>query len=593
MHRHFLISTTELNADEIPDKMHLLFNNEILYFYSTPGSYYEDTNVKVFYDGYILPRLGETDNFNFNSETDHILNGLAVYGCKFIEKIKGIFFIIICYADKAFLYTDHFGLYRFFYCSCRQNITISNNFNILAKLCDTIIPDSSSLLMRCLFHRNINGVTSFKNIYQSIPATSFEISSEGLIKNKYWETSLLLEDNLNPGRNLEFSDFAELLQQNFNLLNSCLKPDNHAITLTGGKDSRTGLATLLSMGINPFGFTYGDPDSKDAVYAKKISEVVPIKHYVYKPPDTSEWFDLITREIIRSGNPEISINRAHRLFSFKEMSALTGEKTAFYPGYMAGEFLMGIYYDDLIFTRFMTNFWDSSTLDPIDEKLNEYYHRFNYHEIDEIKEKIFQLGILKKGFSIKEKQFYGMFEIGIPHHYQDVFLAGLYFNYVYPFFIDIDFLEALFKSRFSFLNTDNNSINPFKRYKLYEFNLNIQHMLFPELDKIPFGKKGSYNTEEFLKGRVYWTLAKSFRYIFQHKKYPVNYTYGPVYRNFLAGVLTKLELDRNNIIHEYFDVARALSDLFKINGYTGEKDIKKFADIVMLYLQFDALQNEI
>ena len=184
------------------------------------------------------------------------------------------------------------------------------------------------------------------------------------------------------------------------------------------------------------------------------------------------------------------------------------------------------------------------------------------------------------GLSEKMQAFYGIFEIGIPHHSQDVHLSAGYWDYPYPVFLDIDFLEMLFRSRYSFLHKDNSSRNLLKRHGLYSLSMQLQHLLYPGLDLVPFGKRGTYNTREYLMGPLSWSAVKGFRYVSDRKKYPPSFAYGDTYRSFLTGWLEKAG-DRRYMINDYFDTEKALEALIASPPLTAERQLHKFSNIVM------------
>jgi asparagine synthetase B (glutamine-hydrolysing) len=70
----------------------------------------------------------------------------------------------------------------------------------------------------------------------------------------------------------EIKDIAEtiyaIVTENIENLND----SDISLTLTGGMDSRLILAALLKAGVKPNCFTFGNPESKDVVFAKEISE---------------------------------------------------------------------------------------------------------------------------------------------------------------------------------------------------------------------------------------------------------------------------------------------------------------------------------
>ena len=70
-----------------------------------------------------------------------------------------------------------------------------------------------------------------------------------------------------------------------------------------------------------------------------------------------EWFEDEASRIVADLNPEINIHRSHRNYAFAQAAESTGSDAAFYTGYLGGELLMGIYFDDLIFTDFLKEIW--------------------------------------------------------------------------------------------------------------------------------------------------------------------------------------------------------------------------------------------
>ena len=569
------------------DKSFLLIKKFFSYnFYCQVANLFFDfDDLSIFIKGYVIPRNNFFNKYKQYNPFELIRELYSQYGNEFVEYIKGNFIILIFESEKIKIFTDHFGLNSCFY-SFDQNISaISDSINLLLKENIVLEPDKISLATKTILHRNIPGFTLYKGIFQTTPGSYIELNKKKAIISTYWTPDLLLQDQSVSDEYHSFFYYADLLKTNFYNFITYLTPEAHSITLTGGKDSRTGLAALKTLGINPFGFTYGNKESKDAVYAGKIANRISLKHYVFTPSHTEDYFYEAADEIISLGNPEISIHRSHRLNAFKEMAKITGPNSAYYTGYMAGEFLMGVYYDDLVFTKFITSFWESSNKQSIEPLLKQYFHKSGTVHTDDILMRFSKLRSYSPDLSTQMRQFFGMFEIGVPHHCQDVFLSGQFFKYVYPFFIDIDFLDSLFRGPYSFFYVDTKAKNPFKRYKLYEFNLNIQHILWPEMDDIPFGKKGSYSTREFLKGSFYWSLIKTLRYFFQRKKYPESYVYKSPFINFLRNNLTSLLKDKDNPLHQFYDIPQALSQISNLALPSAESPLHKFSNIVTLYRQ--------
>jgi hypothetical protein len=584
MNNHFAIVDNRIACSE--PSLYLVKNSGCYNVYCSSSECFDDIDdLVVFLKGYVVPRNNIFDQFKKHGHLELIKELFSQHGNEFVNYIKGNFIVVIIVKDEIKIFTDHFGLNSCFYKFDERITAFSDSIDLLNKVGVELVPDNISLATKSIIHRNIPGFTLYKGIYQTTPASYIKLNKNKFIISNYWTHDTLLKYQVDSSRSHDFAQYADFVKTNFNNFVSYLKPEAHTITLTGGKDSRTGLAALKSVGITPYGFTYGNKDSIDAVYARNLAGKITLEHYVFYPTCSEDWFDQITDEIISFGNPEISIHRAHRLNAFREMSQVSGPKSAYYAGYMAGEFLMGAYYDNLIFTKFLTDFWDHSTQQPLEPILKKYFHVPDSVHLDDILERISKLKALDLALPKEMHQFYGMFEIGVPHHGQDIFLAGQYFDYVYPFFIDIDFLEALFTSPYSFFFTDNKSKNLLKRYKLFELNLNIQHILCPQMDDILFGKRGSYNSKEFLRGRLYWSLVKSLRYIFQRQKYPPSFVYDSSFIKFLLTNLKALQNDANNMLHEFYDVPKAISQISNVALPAAEGSLHRFSNIVMCYRQ--------
>ena len=120
---------------------------------------------------------------------------------------------------------------------------------------------------------------------------------------------------------------------------------------------------------------------------------------------------------------------------------------------------------------------------------------------------------------------------------------------------------------------------------MYEFNLQMQHRLCPDMDHVPFGKRGSYSTAEFLRGKYYWTAVKATRYFLQRRKYPPTYVYDERFRTFLLNQLQALYSEKNHILHHHYDVDAAIEAIQHITGNASEGALHRFSNIVLLYHQ--------
>ncbi|MFB6340641.1 hypothetical protein ACE1ET_02910 [Saccharicrinis sp. FJH62] len=586
MREDFLVTYKRSDSPDI-GRLTLQYDSNEIKLYCNSGSLIQIGDIQIFIDGYILPRdiiFDEYSKYDPHSLV-HVL--YKKFDDDFILNIKGFFCIIILDSYQVKIFNDQLGLYPCYYTSGLKSIDrISNSVDLLKSDGFTLKPDYSSIVIKSLIHRNVPGKTTFEGLEKFLPATCLRINDQSVLKSQYWKYTSLLELKKKK-RASSFENEANFMNRLFSQFLQYLNPDKQYISLTGGKDSRTGLAALKSLSKNPVGFTYGNPMSRDVIYAGLLADSVKIDHYIIEPESSVDYFEDAVSDIVKLGNPDINLFRLHRFNAFKKVSDKSDSQSAYFAGYMAGEILMGIYYDNLIFTNFITDFWENGSLNSIADIAYNYFIKDQCFDDKAVLDDLHKLECLNPDLSRSMKQFHGLFEIGIPHHAQDIFISSNYFSYTYPFFLDIDLLEDLFYGNFNLFHTDNTTKNPFKRYALYAYNLNIQHLLFPQMDQVPFGKRGSYNTREYLRGSFYWSVIKTIRFFTERKTYPPSINYDETFRQFLLQWLNQINSDRNSELHMSFNIEEAISELSLISGTTQEGILHKYSNIVMLYMQLN------
>ncbi|MBK7490507.1 MAG: hypothetical protein IPI74_12100 [Bacteroidales bacterium] len=128
-------------------------------------------------------------------------------------------------------------------------------------------------------------------------------------------------------------------------------------------------------------------------------------------------------------------------------------------------------------------------------------------------------------------------------------------------------------------------MNPFRRHSLFRINMGVQHILCPELDTVPFGKRGTYNIREYLRGPLAWSLVKGYRYLNDRIKYPPSFSYGKEYVDFLAGELEEARSGRSPA-GRYYDLERAVRGLDGLEFPLQEKDLHKYSAIVAFHIMY-------
>lgn len=581
-------------AEKVPIMNHfpnLAFKSDHYLLLTNDEGYKLINATGIYINGYVLPR-------NQNFQRDKNLNPhklvRKVYEDYFSEIgnfIKGIFIIIIWEQDVIRIYTDHLGLNKAFYFIGPDGLYLSNSLKYLKATGLRMEYDNVSISLQSLFHRVPYKYTVLKKIYKTSFGTNILLDGKEInIKNYFDPENLLIKKEYIPG--LSYLEFADSFKENIKNFYEYLKPSDSLITLTGGKDSRTILTALLNLGKFPKSFTYGNDLSQDSIFARNVADAVGLSHYIINPELSINWIEEQAKKIVNINNPEINIHRSHRLFSFSELAKISDPDACCYTGYLGGELLMGIYPDNLIFTNFLLDFWRKRKIPKLRIRLADYFHKDPSLLEDSILERMNEFKFMNSQLSSDILTFYGIFDIGVLHHSQDVTLAKTIWKYPYPVFLDIDFLKLLFNSRFSFFNSSNNTLNLFKRYSLFELSMNMQHILFPALDKVHFGKKGIYNVEEYLKGPLYWSAIKGYRYLNQKKRYPPPFSYNEQYTDFLRVNFKTIISDKSTALSCFYETGKALNNLDSSVSLFSESQLHKYTNIVMFYLFENALINE-
>ena len=523
---------------------------------------YKSTDFHLVVFGNPWPRF---ENQDFNKPTkgiDWLVTLIQTYGQTFINYVKGDFVIFLEIEKVIYIFNDHFGISSIYYNS--EKAILSDDYNFLQKISTTFDPDA--IAQHILYNRTLGEKTYDACVVNKGGANAIEYSANSFNFKTYWNYKNL---QVKSSKKYSLQNLIEFCDSNISFFYRWFKVDSTYVTLTGGKDSRSALSILLKQGITPIGINYGNPASKDVVFAMELAEKIGIEcHNSNVDSNSKEYFSLID-ELIKS-NSMTSIHRAHRLAAFKAIGKENDTFKVLFNGYLGGELLMGIYPDKLVFTENIL-----SSLNKVKLKSST-----NFFEKEHVK---IRINHQEKNDVKIENELDAIFRIGIKHHLQDIHLAKKYCNYVFSFFLDVDFVERIFQSQFNFTQVDNQSLNLFKRYNLYRLNCELQYQLAPILRTIPFAKKGNYTVNDYKKGPLFWSVKKVFNHL-KESKYPPNFVYSTNYRNWLIEQIEYIKSDQNSIIHSYFNVSEALQSLKELSKPSySESEMLYYSRIWMFY----------
>ncbi|MBN2285927.1 MAG: hypothetical protein JXI43_05725, partial [Tissierellales bacterium] len=303
-----------------------------------------------------------------------------------------------------------------------------------------------------------------------------------------------------------------------------LKPSGITMTLTGGNDTRMILAALLNLGIKPNTFTFGNPESLDAITARKVADSQKLKyqtHYIDNPDPS--WLTRRGIEIIDKGNSLLNIHRAHRLDAIKREMESNSANEMIFVGDMGGEYTHGFSYTDYITSK-LFRLWKQDdkafNIELIKTLLKEGYFNEDKVNLDQI------YTILCEQPFIHNKGKFGNFHVeyyldAAVHHTQDMNLYLKNLKYLVCPFMDVDYLEVLFSSPYHMpLNEGDAKKNHIMEIWKPNLRLTVTHILAPELSDIEYGKKGYYSANEFFGNKFVILLKRIYRYKFKCKLTP-------------------------------------------------------------------------
>lgn len=552
---------TNLNQFEKNDAWNSFFTN-------IPAIPFQGDNTNSFYiDGYVLPRLSIYEEYKNMSPIELMNNLYHKYGLDFIHYIKGIFTIILFNDKKLFIFNDRHGLQKYFIYQSNNKFIISNTLKFISEKVRLSFSKENAAIY-CLLEHFVEGITLFKELTFSKPASTLIIDKNGkLILDNYWHQSELLTLELKYYTYHEIAQHWKDIIQNY--LES-LKPKKVTMTLTGGNDSRMVLAGLLSAGTLPNAFTFGNPESYDGIFARKVADAVKLNYHNYFVSNpTKEWFNEYAKKIVPIGNSLINIHRAHRLHAIEREIKNNPDNEMIMCGFMGGDYIKGIIYDDYITAKIM-RLWKYSAKSDVD-KIKEI---FNNYEIDHTNintDFVFQyltsLPYFNRDISIKDREFYYLFNvIGSAHDWQDSTIFASKIKYLVNPFMDIDFLEILFSSKYSMMNKDNSADNFFKKLLYPEFVVNLTHILAPQLSNIPYAKKGFYSNNEFLSNFTVYFMKRIWRYKLK-SHFPKNFPYQIWMKYFVQEQLKELHQD----ISSFINIENLLKNLDLETGISTEE----------------------
>ncbi|MFX0203943.1 MAG: hypothetical protein ACFFCW_48215 [Candidatus Hodarchaeota archaeon] len=529
--------------------------------------------VIILLDGYVLPRMKCFERYKAYHDEDLIFRLFQRYQFDFIDYVKGLFVLILAIDGNFHVYSDHLGIRKFFYIiKDHRSVIITSNLKHIAANTQLDI-DATNLFINILFNHYIDGRTAFKNVFYSQPASRITLSAENIAFDNYWDVDALLEARRGAYSINFMADFFKSLTRSYV---EYFKPAQISLSITGGLDCRQIMAALLANSVAPRTYTYGHLDAIDVHYGRQVAKQMGLEHSHYYPRIVSKnWYQPLVNEIVEKGNSITSIHRAHRLYAIKHESS---KCDLMFLGYMGGEIVRGNWPDDLITSAFMRLYWQGKKCpaDLIIEHARQNFYKLQGINLQELQSHLASLRFI--GHSSKINNFYFLFLVQAFLHYaQDLNLFSHYIKYVVPIFIDIDYLEKIFNSRYSMLFRANLTKSKIRRFKSTYFSCYMIDKMWPRLGAIVLSK--GYSPRELLSNKILMLIKRQYR-IIRQKTFAPSFKYGTWYYDFFMG-----HMPACNEVKRFFDVDHALEAIANYSHvFSDERSCLPFTRIIELQL---------
>ena len=254
--------------------------------------------INIFYNGeiYNSNKLKETyfknDRFQSIGDGEILLKLYEKFGINFLEKVKGMFSIVISdeINSKIYLVRDRFGIKPLYFHKNNtiNEITFCSEIHPIFKNPKVAKIQNDKEIFKNLKYGIYNSTeeTWFKNIYQVKPGYFIEIKKNNFREHKYYK----LEDKIDESE--DFSDKKNFYQWS-RLINSKIKESfkEHSLSdvetgmhISGGEDSAIlgNISQFFNKPISAFTFDFELQEFGESRQAKLVAERFKIKHYIHK-----------------------------------------------------------------------------------------------------------------------------------------------------------------------------------------------------------------------------------------------------------------------------------------------------------------------
>ena len=212
-------------------------------FITVDGKYVLAYNGEIYNYKSLKTQLKTPYEYRTDSDTELLINGLAIEKENFINKIEGMF--SFSFYDKnsneMLIARDSFGIKPLYYHYNEDRLIFSSEIKTL--LLDNSVKvevDYDALKEVFLLGYNMDPNTCFKNIHRLRPGHFMKINRDGIKIEEYWSVFELLNNNTNV-------DWLDIFDESIRM--HCLSDVSIGSLLSGGIDSNLILRSMKNQGL--------------------------------------------------------------------------------------------------------------------------------------------------------------------------------------------------------------------------------------------------------------------------------------------------------------------------------------------------------
>ena len=285
--------------------------------------YNEDSTILIMMDGELHARDRVKEKLRLagyviqtDSDAELLLHLYEQKGEAFVHDLKGWFLALIhdTKAAKTLILNDCFGIYQAYYTQQNDTLIIASELkSILKSRRGSFGPNKDKFPEYFLYDAVLHDETLFKDIYRLPPASVWTYKGGILTKKQYFDFSTFSEQI-----SLTKAEFDEEANRVFQKIMPAYAGDKGVgLSLTGGWDSRSTLATINTLGYSVPCHTWCGPygDSFDVRLARRAAKITGQEHHIfYLDRHFFENFADYVHKTIYLSDASADVFKAHELY---------------------------------------------------------------------------------------------------------------------------------------------------------------------------------------------------------------------------------------------------------------------------------------